>query len=47
MGSATYHIGQVVLSTSEAVQTFFNMDNRNIQLSGMGMSPLANTGGTF
>lgn len=36
----TYHIGQVILDTAEAVNTFFNINDRNIQLESMGVGPI-------
>lgn len=35
--------GSVVLSTAEAVGAFFNIGNRNTQLEGLGIAPLAGT----
>lgn len=46
MGNTTsYNFGQgsVILQTAEAVNAFFNIGNRNTQLEGLGLSPLAGT----
>jgi hypothetical protein len=47
VGSSTYNFqpGSVILSTAEAVDEFFNIGNRNLQLEQNGMSPLAGTSG--
>lgn len=45
IAGATYQIGQVVLSTKDAVDEFFSIGNRNNQLEGVGIAPLAGTVG--
>lgn len=44
-GSIVYNIAQVVLSTADAVDEFFSVGNRNGQLEGMGVAPIAGTTG--
>jgi hypothetical protein len=45
MGGNTYNIQQVILSSADAVDEFFNISNRNTALELNGGSPLAGTGG--
>lgn len=44
-GDVTYQIGNVNLTTAEAVDEFFSIGNRNTQLEMLGGSPLAGTAG--